>query len=161
MIRRVLAGLALAGIGALLLAGCAGTGPTSIARDRFDYVTSISDSWKRQMLLNLLKVRYSDAPVFMDIASVINSYELAGEVSLAGQIAKTGAGDKFTRSLMLPIPVPSILYLTQSGFPADLVLRRSAVARRPRVMLTWRSNTATSGSGSMTATAGRSRPSIS
>jgi hypothetical protein len=135
-------------MGALLLAGCAGTGPASIARDRFDYVTSVSDSWKRQMLLNLLKVRYSDAPVFMDIASVINSYELAGEVSLAGQLAKAGAGDeiaslgmtgryadkptityqplagdKFTRSLMLPIPVPSILYLIQSGFPADLVLR--------------------------------------
>ena len=148
MIRRLLAGLALAGMGALLLAGCAGTGPASIARDRFDYVTSVSDSWKRQMLLNLLKVRYSDAPVFMDIASVINSYELAGEVSLGGQLAKAGAGDeiaslgmtgryadkptityqplagdKFTRSLMLPIPVPSILYLIQSGFPADLVLR--------------------------------------
>lgn len=148
MLRRILVGLGLAGMGVLLLAGCAGTGPASIARDRFDYVTSVSDSWKRQMLLNLLKVRYADAPVFMDIASVINSYELAGEVSLAGQIAKTGAGDeiaslgmtgryadkptityqplagdKFTRSLMLPIPLPSILFLIQSGYPADQVLR--------------------------------------
>ena len=132
----------------LLLAGCAGTGPSSIARDRFDYVTSISDSWKRQMLLNLLKVRYTDAPVFMDIASVINSYELTGDVNLFGQLAKVNAGDqisglgvtgryadkptityqplagdKFTRSLMLPIPIPSILFLIQSGYPADMVLR--------------------------------------
>jgi len=135
-------------LGMLLLAGCTGTGPSSIARDRFDYVTSVSDSWKRQMLLNLLKVRYSDAPVFMDIASVINSYELAGDVNLFGQLAKTGAGDeivglgvtgrysdkptityqplagdKFTRSLMLPIPIPSVLFLIQSGYPADVVLR--------------------------------------
>ena len=135
-------------LSALLLTGCAGTGPASIARDRFDYVTSVSDSWKRQMLLNLLKVRYTDAPVFMDIASVINSYELAGEVSLFGEVAEAGAGDeiaslgmtgryadrptityqplagdKFTRSLMLPIPVSSILSLIQSGYPADLVLR--------------------------------------
>ena len=36
------------------------------------------DSWKRQMLLNLLKVRYTDAPVFLDISSVINSYSLEG-----------------------------------------------------------------------------------
>jgi len=132
----------------LLLTACSNTGPSSIARDRFDYVTSVSESWKRQMLLNLLKVRYTDAPVFMDVASVINSYELAGEVNLFGQIARvnsgdqisgvgvTGryadkptityqplAGDKFTRSLMLPIPIPSILYLIQSGYPADLVLR--------------------------------------
>jgi len=148
MVRRALTSLGSVCLGVLLLGGCAGTGPASIARDRFDYVTSVSDSWKRQMLLNLLKVRYSDAPVFMDIASVISSYELAGEVSLAGQIAKTGAGDeiaslgmtgryadkptityqplsgdKFTRSLMTPIPVPSILSLIQSGYPADLVLR--------------------------------------
>ena len=148
MIKSLSARIGLFGVGVLLLAGCAGTGPASIARDRFDYVTSVSDSWKRQMLLNLLKVRYADAPVFMDIASVINSYELAGEVNLRGQIAKTGArdeiaglgvtgryadkptityqplaGDKFTRSLMLPIPVPSLLYLIQSGYPADQVLR--------------------------------------
>jgi len=132
----------------LLLTACSNTGPSSIARDRFDYVTSVSESWKRQMLLNLLKVRYTDAPVFMDVASVINSYELTGEVNLFGQLARvdsgdqiagvgvTGryadkptityqplAGDKFTRSLMLPIPIPSLLYLIQSGYPADLVLR--------------------------------------
>jgi hypothetical protein len=142
------AAIGLVCLSLLLLAGCSGTGPPSIARDRFDYVTSVSDSWKRQMLLNLLKVRYSDAPVFMDIASVINSYELTGEVNLFGQVARlnsgdhiagigaTGryadkptityqplAGDKFTRSLMLPIPIPSILYLIQSGYRADLVLR--------------------------------------
>ena len=140
--------IGLLGLSIFLLAGCSGTGPSSIARDRFDYVTSVSESWKRQMLLNLLKIRYTDAPVFMDIASVINSYELTGEVNLFGQVARinsgdhiagigaTGryadkptityqplSGDKFTRNLMLPIPIPSILYLIQSGYPADSVLR--------------------------------------
>jgi hypothetical protein len=132
----------------LLASGCASIGPGKVTRDRFDYVTSISESWKRQTLLNLLKVRYSDAPVFMDIASVINAYELTGEVSLNGQVAVIGrgdqfvsggasgrysdkptityqplSGDKFTRSLMLPIPISGILFLIQSGYPADLVLR--------------------------------------
>ena len=134
--------------GMLLASGCSSMGPGTIARNRFDYVTSISESWKRQMLLNLLKVRYSDAPVFMDVASVINAYELTGEVNLSGQLAAIGrgdqfvsggaagrysdkptityqplSGDKFTRSLMLPIPIPGILFLIQSGYPADLVLR--------------------------------------
>jgi len=131
-----------------LLAACAHTGPPSIARDRFDYVTAISESWKRQMLLNLLKVRYSDAPVFMDVASVINSYELTGDISLSSQVAQIGrgeqflglgasghysdkptityqplVGDKFARSLMIPLPISSLLFLIQSGYPADLVLR--------------------------------------
>jgi hypothetical protein len=66
---------------ALALAGCASLGPATVARDRFDYVEAISDSWKRQMLLNLLnllKVRYADAPVFLDVTSVISSCEFHG-----------------------------------------------------------------------------------
>jgi hypothetical protein len=136
----------------IMLMSCANTGPSTIARDRFDYVTAISESWKRQMLLNLVKVRYTDAPVFMDVASVINSYEVAGEVNFRGQVADkfnnalagdqiislgaTGryadrptisyqplSGDKFARSMMMPLPLSSVLFLIQSGYPADLVLR--------------------------------------
>jgi len=132
----------------LLTSGCAGIGSGTVTRDRFDYITAISESWKRQMLLNLLKIRYIDAPVFMDIASVISAYELTGEVNLSGQVAPVNrgdtfaqlgtagrhsdkptityqplAGEKFTRSLMLPIPIQAVLLLTQSGYPADLVLR--------------------------------------
>ncbi len=139
---------ALAGMAMVLLAGCASMGPPTIARDRFDYVTTISESWKRQMLLNLLKVRYADAPVFMDVASVISSYSLEGEISLSGQYASPGRGDtfglvgaagryadrptityqpligdKFAKSMMAPIPVSGILFLIQSGYPAELVLR--------------------------------------
>jgi len=58
---------------ALLSAGCTTMGPATISRDRFDYVAAISNSWKNQMLLNLVKARYAEAPVFLDIASAINS----------------------------------------------------------------------------------------
>jgi hypothetical protein len=140
--------LGLACMGVLLLGGCASMGPPTIARDRFDYVTTISDSWKRQTLLNLLKVRYADAPVFMDVAAVISSYSMEGEVRLDGQYARPDRGDtfgrvgatgryadkptisyqpltgaKFASSLMAPIPVTGILSLLQSGYPADFVLR--------------------------------------
>jgi len=132
----------------LLLAGCSSMGPPTIARDRFDYVTAISDSWKRQTLLNLLETRYTDAPVFMDIASVINSYSWEGELTLTGQGAPVGrgdafvslgavgryadrptitysplTGDKFAKHMMTPLPVTGILLLLQGGYPADLVMR--------------------------------------
>jgi hypothetical protein len=136
-------------VSALLLTGCASVGPPTVVRDRFDYVTAISDSWKRQTLLNLLKVRYADAPVFMDITSVISAYSVQGDISIRGQITPLGragdtfagagaagqysdkptityqplSGDKFARSLMTPIPVTGILSLIQAGYPADLVLR--------------------------------------
>src|SRR5262245_20783068 len=134
---------------ALALAGCASVGPTTVARDRFDYVEAISESWKRQMMLNLVKVRYADAPVFLDVTSVISSYEYRGEFGVGGQAApKDRAGDtfvaghltgsyvdrptitysplssdKFAKSLMAPIPSTGIVLLLQAGYPADVVLR--------------------------------------
>jgi hypothetical protein len=130
------------------ITGCASIGPATVSRDRFDYVASISDSWKRQMLQNLLKVRYADAPVFLDVTSVISGYSFAGQVDAAAQAAPVNRGDtfagiggklayadrptityaplsgeKFSRSLMSPLPISGILYLVQSGYPADLALR--------------------------------------
>jgi hypothetical protein len=126
-------------------------GPATIKKDRFDYVSAISESWKRQTLLNLVKTRYLDVPVFLDIASVINQYSMEGELSLgvAGEfynrsepssveprIGVTGRyadrptitynplmGQNFARSLMRPIPLSAILLLLESGYPADTVLR--------------------------------------
>lgn len=144
---------ALAFAAAVALAGCAGIGPERVTRDRFDYVAAISDSWKQQMLLNLLKVRYSDAPVFLDVSSVIASYTLGATASVKGEYAPPGrgdtlggigigatveerptitfaplAGEKFARSLMTPLPVSAILYLLQAGFPADIVLRAATIS---------------------------------
>src|SRR5687767_12903841 len=50
------------------LVGCGGIGPRSIANDRFDYTETLSVSWKQQMLANMVKLRYGDTPVFLDVA---------------------------------------------------------------------------------------------
>jgi hypothetical protein len=128
----------------VLHAGCSSVGPNTIDRDRFDYVKAISESWKRQTLINLLKARYMDAPVFMDVSSVINSYSMEREVNLgfSWEEASTQSlggrgkysdrptitytpltGERFTRSLLRPIPISGILLLMQAGYPADYVLR--------------------------------------
>ena len=62
----------------LMLSGCAGMGAPTVSRDRFDYTAAISDSWKNQMLFNMVKIRYGDAPVFLDVSSVISQYQIAG-----------------------------------------------------------------------------------
>jgi hypothetical protein len=66
----------------VLLSGCAGFGPLTVSRDRFDYTAAISDSWKNQMLFNMVKLRYGDAPVFLDVSSVISQYQIAGAINL-------------------------------------------------------------------------------
>ena len=131
----------------LILSGCAGIGPTTVDRDRFDYTVAIGDSWKSQMLLNMVKMRYGDAPIFLDVASVISQYEIQGTVDLGATLSSSpysagqtiGAhgtyadrptityspltGEKFAKSLMTPISPSTILNLVQTGNPIDLVFR--------------------------------------
>jgi hypothetical protein len=133
---------------AAALAGCASIGPGSIGRDRVGYDQAISDSWKQQLLLNLVKLRYGDAPVFLEVSSVINSYSLETQVDLAAArgtgvtalyTASVGGsahysdrptisynpllGEHFTRSLMTPISPAVIFAMIQSGWQADAVFR--------------------------------------
>jgi hypothetical protein len=131
----------------LAITGCKSIGPGTVSRDRFDYVNAVSDSWKRQMLLNLVKTRYADAPVFFDVSSVISQYSIEGQLGFrAGQNdppwgdnwALSGggkysdrptitytplSGDKFTESIMRPVSVGAVLSLMQAAYPADFVLR--------------------------------------
>jgi hypothetical protein len=128
----------------LYLTGCASIGSKSVARERFAYTDAISESWKRQMLLNMVKIRYGDTPVFLDVASVISQFsqetEINGSLSWLPDPGQTLGvrgkfidrptityqpvlGDKFTLSLMTPIPPTAILSLIQAGFRADLVFR--------------------------------------
>ena len=63
--------------------GCASrTGPKSITHDRFDYAGAMTQSWKEQMLLNMIKLRYMDPPVFLDVQQVVQQYTLEGSGSI-------------------------------------------------------------------------------
>ena len=42
------------GLIVFLFTGCASIGPDSVVRDRSDYTAAISESWKRQMLFNMV-----------------------------------------------------------------------------------------------------------
>ena len=59
------------------LGGCSHVPPSNLTSDRMDYGQVVAESWKRQVLLNVVRLRYADAPVFLDVSSIINSYTLA------------------------------------------------------------------------------------
>ena len=128
----------------IILTGCAGIGPGTVDRDRFDYVSALSNSWKKQMLLNLVKIRYVDAPVFMEVSSIISQYSIEGEINLSATWSNSDSqtvggsgkytdrptitynpltGEKFSRSLVTPIPIRGFLFLIQTGFPVDFMFR--------------------------------------
>lgn len=133
---------------ALGLMGCKPVGPASLLLDRSEYSTVVSESWRRQVLLNIIKLRYADTPAFMDIGQIVAGYtvETGGNAgaevdmgdSLPGVKLGLGAtvkytdrptitytpltGPKFIKSLMTPLPPDALFYLIQSGIQADGVL---------------------------------------
>jgi len=136
-------------VGALVLAGCHSMGPGTVARDRFDYSSSLGESWKRQTLLNIVKLRYLDPPIFVDVGQIVSGYSLqttasagsaltwpsagqaAGGITLGAQGQYTDrptitytplTGNKFIKGLMTPLPPDSVFFTIQSGWPADGVL---------------------------------------
>jgi len=131
-----------------ILAGCASMGPRSVAVDRFDYSSAIADSWKEQTLLNIVKIRYIDLPVFVDVSSIVAGYSLQTGVTVGGVVSSERAvqgnygsisgqavytdrptityvpltGEKFLRGLITPIDPKNIFFMLQAGYPADFIL---------------------------------------
>lgn len=129
----------------LALASCKSIGPGQVAGDRYDYSAAIGDSWKRQTLLNIVKLRYVDPPIFVDVGQIVSSRTLSRSVNVGGNVGQgnnnnmtLGAagtytdqptvtytpltGNKFIKSLMTPLPPESVFFMIQSGWPADAVL---------------------------------------
>ncbi len=133
---------------ALALTGCTHLGPKTVAVDRFDYSSAIGESWKQQILLNVVKMRYMDLPVFVDVASIVSGYSMQTGVSVNGTLSSANAyqgdflaaggqaiytdrptityvpltGEKFLRGLITPIDPKNIFSMLQSGYAADFIL---------------------------------------
>lgn len=140
--------VAMSGVVLAWLAACQSVGPTTIPRDRFDYSEAIGESWKRQMLLNIVRLRYADTPLFIDVGQVVAGYTLETAVSVGGVISSSGAvqgnsgslgssgrftdrptitytpltGNRFIENIATPITPAAIFETIESGFPVHAML---------------------------------------
>jgi hypothetical protein len=130
----------------LALTGCTSVSPQRISTDRMDYGQVVAESWKRQTLLSVVRMRYADAPVFLEVASIINSYSVGGKANAAASLPSRtdpdvfnlGAegtwsntptvtyqpvlGERFTKSMLQPVPPAAVFQLLQGGWPPEIVL---------------------------------------
>ncbi len=133
---------------ALLLCSCATRlGPKTIPAARFDYNQRIASSQNDQLLLNLVRLRYRDTPVFLDVGTVIAQYTLDARVGVLPTLGVDGtsgtelgvalggsyseqptityeplSGAEFTRRLLTPISPHTIILLSQSGWSVERLL---------------------------------------
>ena len=136
----------------LAIAGCTNFGAQQVPADQFDYNKAIARSMQEQMLLNVVRLHYFEAPVFLAVSSVVTQYAWQGTVGVAGQqgfsigaglqapsfVGGTASalygerptitflpieGDDFSRRLMTPIPLDFVFALSEAGYPTDLLYR--------------------------------------
>ena len=130
----------------LSMAGCTSYGPGSLNKDQLNYGVSIGETWKDQMLANLVKIRFVDMPVFVDVGQIVSGYSIETSVdaalgfsnSLLGDDSQVlGAQGKFTdrptitympktgeaylRSLLEPVDPGALLSLIMVGYDAELL----------------------------------------
>ena len=136
----------------LSVAACTNIGPGTVPHDRIDYGSAIGNSWKEQTLLNIVKLRYADMPILLEVAQVIAGYQLQSALSgsftlgnftsilidrlTAAGTATAGStytdrptviyqpltGVDFLKRLMTPIPPSSVLFMLQSGYSAERIM---------------------------------------
>lgn len=125
--------------------GCQHIGPPTIAKDRIAYNEAIATSWKEQILLNIVRLRYSDMADFVDVGTASQNYTLTGTTqaslgasilpwdrvmntlapSLMGTRVKSDnptiiytpqSGSDFTRNLIAPIKPYDLFNLIEEGY---------------------------------------------
>ena len=129
-----------------LLASCSSIGPKSMDRDQLDYGYAIGNNWKNQMLANIVRMRYVDMPVFVDVGSIVSGYSLETSVNgrlgfndsfSSGNTQGLGAQGKFTdrptitympktgddylKAILEPVAPKKLLSLIQAGYSSELL----------------------------------------
>lgn len=132
-------------LAAFLLGACHSLGPDSIRRTHGRYGEAIATSLNEQFLQNIVRLRYREAPYFLEVGSVTSSLNMSSSLG-AESVLSTGSGpdlinpeigssystsptisytplqgEDFLRKVLVSIPTESLFVLMQSGWSAERV----------------------------------------
>jgi hypothetical protein len=134
-----------------LLGGCA-TGPRDLQETRLQYNEVVKTTSEQQLLLNIVRLRYTDTPSSLTVANIAAQFELVKQLSITPFFAASGGEPnrsyaavlpqgsvsyanrptfsyvpiddaEFTRKLFTPLTLDGVLYLANTTWPIATVFR--------------------------------------
>src|SRR5205085_2067910 len=98
----------------LLAGGCLGPTAVSLTRTRYNEVYRSTND--EQLLLNIVRLRYADSPIFIDLPNITSQFEISGRGNYAygldgagPGLSNLGFGELFVRD------APTLSYHPRSG----------------------------------------------
>ncbi|MEM8548160.1 MAG: hypothetical protein AAGF46_08365 [Pseudomonadota bacterium] len=143
---------AMAVAASAIFCGCSIRGPDTMQDLRIGYNKAVHASEAREVLLNLVRLRYADAPEFLEIGAISSQMNFRASASVGGDFGQVedatssfltpvlgvGVGEsptvtfvpkrdrEFIRRLVRQLPVQSLFSLTAYGWELDRILRLAA-----------------------------------
>lgn len=129
-------------------AGCSPKlGPDTVERSRQPYNEALARTQSEQLLLNIVRLRYRDTPLFLKVGTLTTQYNLrseggaSSELSLSGDESFIGPfvgfafeerptvtytplqGEEFVKQLLKPLPIESLMLLSNGGWSVERIFR--------------------------------------
>ena len=140
--------LTLLALATVLLAGCAQLGPRALSEGRPLYNVAVQRTEAEQLLLNIVRQRYSDPVLFLDVTSsasgfsgqanvgwssrVFESVTESASAVLGGSLRENpnifyapNTGEKFVRQMLTPLSIEKLALVLQAGWSIERVLLMS------------------------------------
>ena len=125
--------------------GCATLGPKTIRLERTPFNLAIQETQDEQLLLNLVRLRYRDTPIFLELSGITSQVSFESGVDGGAELQKGSnlwklglsakftalptvtytplQGEKFAQQLLAPLKIETVMLLYRSGWSLKRVLR--------------------------------------
>jgi hypothetical protein len=130
----------------VLLSGCQKLGPASVRVGMPAYNIAINDTRQQLLLLNIVRLRYSESPYLMEVSNIFAAPNYTATADTAGTFGSSFdnfgtaraeltygeapvivytpvGGEQLSRRMLRPVGLDTISLLTRAGWDLDRVLR--------------------------------------